>query len=764
MRTPSSPHFARSRHALPVVQHTAAATRAKLVKEALCLALVWLVLVVGFLLAGYGDGTSGKSQRYALELASATDGVSKPQLLATVCGDEVLTTLARALAQGYDPNSTLAQACPSLQDAATRQTSIAQAREQLNSVQTALAQAWQTVRRDQRQTDLVRNETGVILGADRVHSRQDWLNLNADGQLDSVATLLAAKPTASASLAQTLAWLAVADGNRRFVYSKLFADDPAKAALYNQAASDVARVYDTNANQTKAAQARALLPLFGNLTALGLLTQVCLWSWVTWALLVLAQRSHPVLAIGQALVAWGVVMAAISHGVVAPFKVGIVLFCVGVAWCAAGAFAPIERRLLRLPDNRELKTSAWLYPLFVGFTCFGLLIVFDLSTRSYLSLRYLFLNHFKDLFWCFVMVSLARPLASVVAWAMQNLAARNLLHGLWDTRIGERRKAWLWLGAALVGFLGFVVLLRGDSAKVAELAKAWLLVFSAVFLAINQRGLIGQILPRRSKMTALLAWALLPPVAALLLADEKGTLLVIGFVLTFLLGVALSNLIFQRGGRGYVLGVLSSTAILLLLLTALVNVSGFDARTAERVNAWINPFIASNDQMAILHWFRESVPPLGYGLGHIPWCGYRLSGCQGVPLQMQSDYTITSVMAVVGVAPAIALMVVYFAWLWLMARQQLAYGNEQIKTQLQHGGYFWLAWLILLWVVVTVFQALVTISGNLGLLPLTGVTLPFISYGTSNLWFNTVLFSLTLFSPKLILANLAPHATNKASR
>ena len=121
-------------------------------------------------------------------------------------------------------------------------------------------------------------------------------------------------------------------------------------------------------------------------------------------------------------------------------------------------------------------------------------------------------------------------------------------------------------------------------------------------------------------------------------------------------------------------------------------------------------------------------------------------------------------MAVVGVAPAIALMVVYFGWLWLMARQQLAYGNEQIKTQLQHGGYFWLAWLILLWVVVTVFQALVTISGNLGLLPLTGVTLPFISYGTSNLWFNTVLFSLTLFSPKLILANLAPHATNKASR
>ena len=188
-----------------------------------------------------------------------------------------------------------------------------------------------------------------------------------------------------------------------------------------------------------------------------------------------------------------------------------------------------------------------------------------------------------------------------------------------------------------------------------------------------------------------------------------------------------------------------------MLMMVLVNLSGFDDRTAERVNAWVNPFVATNDQMAILHWFRESVPLLGYGFGDIPWCGYRLAGCQGVPLQMQSDYTITSVMAVTGMGASVVLMAVYFGWLSLIASRQMAYASEQIKSRVLSGGYFLLAWVILLWVVLTVFQALVTISGNLGILPLTGVTLPFLSYGTSNLWLNTIMLSLALFQPKLML-------------
>jgi len=478
---------------------------------------------------------------------------------------------------------------------------------------------------------------------------------------------------------------------------------------------------------------------------------VCIWSWVTWGLLWLSRRKHWIEVLPIAITVWGLVIAGVSHTVILPMMVGGVLFCVGVLLSVLTIFSPMRRLMEKFPDNRAMLSSAWIYPLFVGFATFGLMILFDLSTRSYLSLRYIFLNHFKDLFWCFVFISLARPISSLLSWGLKTLVANNLLHSSWGNVKSAMTKARVWLLAFAVGYLGLAVLIHSDSAKVAELSKIWLMVFLGVFLAINQRGLINHLFFRSKKMTLLLAFAVVLPFIALGIANEKGTMLVFLFLFTFLVGVALSNKIFQMGGRGYILGVLSSTAILLLLMMVLVNLSGFDARTAERVNAWVNPFVASNDQMAILHWFRDSVPMIGYGFGDIPWCGYHLSGCQGVPLQMQSDYTITSVMAVVGIGASVVLMMVYFAWLALIARQQMAFASEQMKSRLLSGGYFLLAWVILLWVVITVFQALVTISGNLGILPLTGVTLPFLSYGTSNLWLNSIMLSLALFQPKLMI-------------
>lgn len=52
-----------------------------------------------------------------------------------------------------------------------------------------------------------------------------------------------------------------------------------------------------------------------------------------------------------------------------------------------------------------------IYPLFVGFVTFGLMVLFDFEYPSYLSLRY-FLNHFKDVFG--VLCLSALPALSVV--------------------------------------------------------------------------------------------------------------------------------------------------------------------------------------------------------------------------------------------------------------------------------------------------------------------------------------------------------------
>lgn len=731
---------------LPIITKSSSGKKphatAQIAKEVTLLAIVWGLLIVAYLLAGYGK--SPKLNRYQLEWLSYTDGITRPSLLKDNCGENVIATL-------YDnrnnPNFNPATACTNPNFAQAVPT----AKTQLDNVQSALANTWHSQGKAQRQTDLVENETNIQLGADRLNSRQDWLNLNANGQLDSLNQLQTLKTDNLNQQNFAMSLLAVADGNRRFPYSRLFANQPQVAKLLNQSASDVAGVYEANNNHVKADQARHLLPFIGTPQRLGMMTQVAIWSWVTLFLLILSRRQNLVRYVPMAITAWGMVLAGVSHTLILPMMVGVGVFCFGILLVVLSLFSPAQRLASRFADNREVIASPWLYPLFVGFAVFGLLILFDLSGRSYLSLRYIFLNHIKDLFWAFVLISFARPLSALVAWGLKNVVANAMLHGFWDNVTTQKRKGLLWLGAMAVGFLGVAVAIHSDSAKVAELSKIWLMVFLGVFLAINQRGLIKHLFFRSKKMTALLLFAVALPFIVLAIANEKGTMLVFLFMFTFLVGVALSNKIFQMGGRGYIIGVLSSTAILLLLMMSLVNLSGFDDRTAERVNAWVNPFVATNDQMAILHWFRESVPMIGYGFGDIPWCGYHLSGCQGVPLQMQSDYTITSVMAVVGMPLAIGLMAVYFGWLVLIARQQMAYASEQVKSQLLSGGYFLLSWVILLWVVITVFQALVTISGNLGVLPLTGVTLPFLSYGTSNLWLNSAMLSLALFQPKLML-------------
>lgn len=726
--------------------------------ELAILLVIWAILGLAYFFADFSH--SAKAKRYQLELASVTANLEKPSLLQQICGQDFLANMAsHRNEKDYSPS----QDCPAVMTGAGQ----GLANEQFNKIQQALATSWQQQKAQDRHTNLVKNETDIQLGGDSLNSRQDWLNLNDNGQLDSITQLQAqaqnlAKTTATPQVQDqvranlTIALLAVADGNKRFAFSGLYADQPDFAKLLNQATSDIAGVYEANQNQSKAQQASQLLPMFGDIRHFGLFTQVFIWSLVTWGLLVLSRNSrharHPLVILPMAMTGWGLVIALVSHEVILPMKVGLAVFCLGVLLTAISLFLPLQKLNTRLPDNREQMASPWLFPLFVGFVMFGLLILTDLSSHSYLSLRYLFLAHFKDVFWGFVLVSISRAIAEFVGLALQWLVANNLLHTLWGNVKSTKKKAVIWLVAMAVGYVGLAVIFRHDSAKVAELGKMWLIVFLAVFLAINQRSLINNLFFKSKKMGFLLVFSVLLPLIALGIANEKGTILVMLFVFTFLVGVALSNRIFQMGGRGYILGVMSSTAILLALMMGLVNLSGFDDRTAERVSTWIDPFASTNDQMAILHWFRESTPLLGFGFGDIPWCGYRLgSGCRGVPLQMQSDYTITSVMAVVGMGLGVVFIGLYLWWLLLMANKQLAFAGEQMRSRLLSGSYMLLSWVILVWVMVTIFQAIVTIAGNLGMLPLTGVTLPFVSYGTSSLWFNCVMLGLALFQPKLVV-------------
>ena len=55
-----------------------------------------------------------------------------------------------------------------------------------------------------------------------------------------------------------------------------------------------------------------------------------------------------------------------------------------------------------------------------------------------------------------------------------------------------------------------------------------------------------------------------------------------------------------------------------------------------------------------------------------------------------------------------------------------------------------LSWLAVTWVVLALCQLAVTVAGNLAVLPLTGVTFPFVSYGMTSLALNVAMLALCL--------------------
>jgi cell division protein FtsW (lipid II flippase) len=174
------------------------------------------------------------------------------------------------------------------------------------------------------------------------------------------------------------------------------------------------------------------------------------------------------------------------------------------------------------------------------------------------------------------------------------------------------------------------------------------------------------------------------------------------------------------------------------------------ARIAERLASVRNPFSSTNDQMAIITWFQESAPPNGYGFGSVPWCG-ELAGatCRGVPKQIQSDYVYTAFAGVYGKAGALALVALLALWLVRVvihhgraSRGAVAVDSPALTQQA------WLSWIAVCWVGLTLAQLAITVAGNLGWLPLTGITFPFASFGAWSLLANTFFLALAMSLPR----------------
>jgi cell division protein FtsW (lipid II flippase) len=310
------------------------------------------------------------------------------------------------------------------------------------------------------------------------------------------------------------------------------------------------------------------------------------------------------------------------------------------------------------------------------------------------------------------------------------------------------------------------VIFRNHRQLTSEIFRAWLIFGVSWFFFVRGDSSFAS---SRSVGRGLfaLAFIVFVPVLGLMLTDDLGPLLVILYATSVFWGAAVAFAVFDKAGYRPWVGAVTALAaaaawvyfVTFALLRALPAMSSWVAevfgqpgplgRVEERLAAVRNPFIASNDQLAIVTWFQESAPTGGYGFGGVPWCSELASGCRGVPNQIQSDYIFTALVGVYGMAGALALVVLLALWLTrvVINHRRVTRGVVTFDTPTA-AQQAWISWIAVCWVGLTLAQLAITVAGNVGWLPLTGINFPFVSFGLWSLLANTVFLSLAINLPR----------------
>jgi cell division protein FtsW (lipid II flippase) len=290
-------------------------------------------------------------------------------------------------------------------------------------------------------------------------------------------------------------------------------------------------------------------------------------------------------------------------------------------------------------------------------------------------------------------------------WLFAGLAllALTLVIGVNPSGFGAR----LWLGA------------RGVYIQPSELLKLLMLVFLASYLE-DRRQVLLEVEARIGR------WQLPHPayLGPMLLMWGFSMLLLIwqrdlGAALLFF-GVFLAMLYAATGQGRYVL-----TGTALLVVAAIVGYRLFD-HVALRVDAWWNPWQEASGRsfqivQSLLAFANGGV--LGQGLG------------QGLPTAIpvvHTDFVFAAIGEEYGLVGTLAVIVCFAL---LVGRAfHIALGARRPFNQLLAAGIGSLFGL----------QSLVIMAGTLKVIPLTGVTLPFVSYGGSSLLTSMIMIGLLL--------------------
>ena len=272
------------------------------------------------------------------------------------------------------------------------------------------------------------------------------------------------------------------------------------------------------------------------------------------------------------------------------------------------------------------------------------------------------------------------------------ITALTFFFGTNPSGIGPR----LWLGCCGIYF------------QPSEPLKLLLIIYLAAYLA-DKQALIKNLLP------LLAPTALMTGMALLLLFTQRD----LGTAWVFIL-IYMVLIYFATGLRRILLLSLLSIALALFLgneFIPLVN---------SRIEGWLNPWL---DPSAGGYQIVQGL--LAIAAGGLFGRGPGLGNPELVPISL-SDFIYTSIVEETGTLGAVALLLLISLFALRALRISLK-AKDAFQTYLALGLSAYIA-----------TQSLLIIGGNIRMLPLTGVTLPFVSYGGSSLL--TSLFALLLLA------------------
>lgn len=392
--------------------------------------------------------------------------------------------------------------------------------------------------------------------------------------------------------------------------------------------------------------------------------------------------------------------------------------------------------------------SPFLYPVFTLFVGMGFFVMIDWSLNGYNSIRYLALYQAQNLYLSFFLLSLM-PVLRQSFYDRINSFMESLLKML---RVGvavligkeldkydKRENKFSLFGKACL-FLLVLFFLAGFLLKKPQLTSE-----IARFVFILAVGFFSvKIVPTKDHQLQMIGFIFLYiltlffVLAVQIPMQDFGPIMIVIYSMVILLGAKITANKISSVTR-LLCGLLIALVSIKILYISFIDVSLLMDRPASRLASMKVPFSGPDDQMALVTYFLASTPNDGYGLGSVPWIG----DSRGVPVQTHSDYMPMALYGVLGPWKLVGFYVLYLSWLAVFIQKYRAQLSTEGESSAGRANAFW-AWIAVIWSVTILVQLCLTLAGNFGISPLTGISLPLLSFGSVSLLINTAIVGLLL--------------------